>query len=277
MSYPAREVARMLGLSVGQVRAWVRAGFLEPERGPKNELRFTFSDLVLMRTAKDLLAARIPPRRVKTALSKLRLRLPEGRTLRTLRIVAEGEEIVVGQDAARFRADDGQLLLDFDTSDLARKAAPVVRAVSRARAELSAASAHDWYERGCDLEEADPEEARNAYRRALELDPSHVDAHVNLGRLLHEAGDPQAAVAHYRLAMQSRPDDPTAAFNLGVALEDLHEHEAALLAYANALASDPSLADAHFNVARIHEQRGQKAQAIRHLRDYKNLTRGSRT
>src|ERR1700737_315499 len=40
--YGAREVARMLGLSVGQVRAWVRAGFLEPERGARGALRFSF-------------------------------------------------------------------------------------------------------------------------------------------------------------------------------------------------------------------------------------------
>ena len=33
--YGAREVAKMLGLSVGQVRAYVRAGFLDPTRGPR--------------------------------------------------------------------------------------------------------------------------------------------------------------------------------------------------------------------------------------------------
>ena len=50
--YGASEVAKMLGLSVGQVRSWVRAGFLTPERGPRGELRFSFHDLVLLRTAK---------------------------------------------------------------------------------------------------------------------------------------------------------------------------------------------------------------------------------
>ena len=48
--YGSNEVARMLGLSVQRVRSFVRAGFLEPQRGPRNELRFTFHDLVMLRT-----------------------------------------------------------------------------------------------------------------------------------------------------------------------------------------------------------------------------------
>lgn len=274
MSYSAREVARMVGLSPAQVRAWVRAGFVAPARGEKGELRFGFQDLVLLRSAKGLVSARIPARRVRAALERLRARLPEGRELRTLRIAAEGDEIVVGDAAARFNAEDGQLLFDFHTADLARSAAPVMLQVARGQDGVAAASAADWYERGCDLEEANPSAAREAYRRALELQPSHPDAHVNLGRLLHEAGDARAAVAHYQLALEARPEDATAAFNLGVALEDCKDPEAALVAYARAIAADPALADAHFNAARLHEQRGQKAQAIRHLRDYRTLTRG---
>ncbi|MGH7806347.1 MAG: MerR family transcriptional regulator, partial [Candidatus Binatia bacterium] len=52
--YTARDVAKLLALSIGQVRSFVRAGFLVPERGPRGEFRFTFQDLVLLRTAKEL-------------------------------------------------------------------------------------------------------------------------------------------------------------------------------------------------------------------------------
>ena len=88
---------------------------------------------------------------------------------------------------------------------------------------LAGETAEGWYERGCDLEEPAPAEARAAYRRALELAPEHPDAHVNLGRLLHEAGDP--AAAHYRSALAARAGDATAEFNLGVALEDLEQRD----------------------------------------------------
>jgi tetratricopeptide (TPR) repeat protein len=272
--YGAREVAKMLGLSVGQVRSWVRAGFLEPERGARGELRFSFQDLVLLRTAKGLLSAKIPSRRVRAQLGALKGRLPEGRSLRTLRIAAEGDEIVVGDGGVRMRAD-GQVLFDFDTAELARMAAPAALEASRAQEAVDQGpDADGWYERGCDLEEADPSEARACYRRALELEPSHPAAHLNLGRLLHEAGDPRAAAAHYRLALEADEGDATAWYNLGVALEDEGEGGGALEAYSRALAIDPSQADAHFNAARLYEKRGQKAQAIRHLGTYRKLTQG---
>src|SRR5439155_70431 len=101
--YGAREVAKMLGLSVSEVRAYVRAGFLEPTRGPRGALRFSFQDLVLLRTAKGLVSARIAPRRVRSALRKLKEQLPEGRPLRGVHIRAVGDRIVVGDGDASWR------------------------------------------------------------------------------------------------------------------------------------------------------------------------------
>ena len=40
--------------------------------------------------------------------------------------------------------------------------------------------------RGAAAEQEDPARSRQAYERALSLDPSHVSARLNLGRLLHE-------------------------------------------------------------------------------------------
>ena len=88
-----------------------------------------------------------------------------------------------------------------------------------------------------------------AYRRALEIDPGLADAHVNLGRLLHEQGETAEAERHYRQALAARPDDATAAFNLGVALQDLGRLREAADAYEAALAVDRTLADAHYNLA----------------------------
>src|SRR5438045_9006917 len=98
--YGAREVAKMLGLSVSEVRAYVRAGFLEPTRGPRGEMRFSFQDLVLLRTAKGLVSARIAPRRVRSAPRKLKEQLPEGRPLRGGRTRAEGAGTAVGDGRA---------------------------------------------------------------------------------------------------------------------------------------------------------------------------------
>lgn len=265
--HSAREVANLLGIDEGQLRGWVRAGFLEPARGSRGELRFSFEDLVLLRTAQGLVEAGISSRRVRSALRKLRGQLPEGRSLRAVRIRADGDRLVVGDGASRFCAESGQVLFDFDAQDLARKVAPLHRSAARE-------SAHDWYEQGCDLEESAPQGAVEAYAAALRLEPDHVEARLNLGRLLHEAGNARAAAEHYRHALRVRPADPTALFNLGVALGDLGETDEAMASYRRALAVDPQYADAHYNLSRLHERRGEGAAALRHLRTYRQLTRG---
>jgi tetratricopeptide (TPR) repeat protein len=275
--YGTRDVAQILGLSPAQVRGYVRSGFLEPERGERGDFRFSFEDLVFLRTAKGLLEARIGPRRVKRALAKLREQIPEGRRLTGLRITAEGSRVVVADGTARWQPESGQALLDFGVAELAEKVAPLAREAFReAQEDGDDLTADDWYEWGCELEAAAPPEAREAYRRALALDPVHADALVNLGRLLHESGDARGAEEHYRRALAARPGDATAAFNLGVALEDLGRTQEALAAYEGAVALEPDNADAHYNAASLYERAGQVQAALRHLKSYRNILRSTR-
>jgi tetratricopeptide (TPR) repeat protein len=270
--YATRDVARLLGLTISQVRAFARGGFLAPERGARGELRFSFPDLVLLRTAKGLAASRVPARRIRRALRILRRQLPAGRPLSAVRITAEGDRVVVRDGAAAWNPESGQLQLDFAVADLASRAAPLARQAARAaRAAAEPLTADGWYDLGFDLEVVDLEEARDAYRRALELDPDHADAHVNLGRLLQEGGDAAEAVAHYHLALERNARHATAWYDLGIALEDLRRRADAVRAYEQAIAVDPALADAHFNLSRLYEAAGKRAAALRSLSRYRLL------
>ena len=271
--YTSPDVAKLLGLTVAQVRGFARDGFLTPGRGRRGKLLFSFQDLVILRTAKGLVAARIPTRRIRGALRRLRAQLPRGRSLAELRIAAEGDRIVVSDGEATWSPESGQMQIDFAVSELASRAAPMARRAAKAARRVEQdLSAEDWYELGLELEVAEPTEARDAYRRALELDAHHADARVNLGRLLHEQGLVEEAERHYRLALRENPEHATAAYNLGIALEDLGRAADAIEAYRAALAADPRLADAHYNVARLYEKAGKKAAALRHLSSYKRLT-----
>lgn len=273
--YTTEEAARLVGLSVSQVRSYARAGFLEPERSLRGEPRFTFRDLVLLRAAKDLMAARIPAARIRRSLRRLKQQLPRGRALSELRLTAEGHDIVVRDGAVAWAPDSGQLVLDFSTAPLARRAAPLARRrAAEARAAADELDAEQWFELGLELEVSSPEEARDAYRRALELDPLNLDARVNLGRLLQEAGRHEEAAAHYRAVLDGHPDHAMACFNLAVALEDLGRSRDAIKAYEAAIAADRKMADAYYNLARLFVQAGKKAAALRCLSKYKLLTEG---
>lgn len=274
--YTTGEVARILELTPAQIRASVRARLVEPERGARGEFRFSFQDLVFLKTARGLLAARVPARRMRGAFEKLRVQLPRGRRLSAVRIAVEGKRIVVSDGRSRWQPESGQVLFDFGVADLAVRAAPAAREAFRqakAEEETRDFSAEEWYRWGCELEAAAPEEAGEAYGRALSLDPGHTDALVNLGRLVHESGDAAQAETLYRRALEARPKDPIAAFNLGVALEDLERPRDALAAYEKAISLDPGNADAHYNAANLCERLGQPADALRHLKEYRALTR----
>jgi tetratricopeptide (TPR) repeat protein len=234
---------------------------------------------------------------VTSALRKLREQLPEARPLTGVQLGAEGERVVVREGAARWQVDSGQVLLDFGGGGRLADAAgaplapladlPLRRAAEAATAspapsggspapDVVPLSIEELYEVGCDLEETDPVHAEASYLQVLGRAPRHADAHINLGRLLHERGDFARAEDHYRRALTERPDDPTATFNLGVALEDQARVAEALESYERAVTLNPNNADAHYNAARLYEKEGDYGASLRHLRAYRDLTRRGR-
>jgi tetratricopeptide (TPR) repeat protein len=289
VGYSTQDVAKLLGVTVRQVESYLRSGFLAPALGDDGEPRFSFQDVVLLRTAKGLTAARIAPSRVKRALARLKEQLPAGRPLTGVAIAAEGNRIVVRDGGAQWNPESGQVLFDFRVAELAKEAEGLGEpseitelkprnaraAAAEAAAEQAAAEAQaaDWLQVGCTREdEGDVDGAIAAYRQAITVDVEQVDAYINLGRLLQERGDTAAALGCYQHALSLRPGDALAAFNLGVALEDTGRVDDALQAYQQAIASDPRSADAHYNLAGLYERLGDRAAALRHLRTYKKLT-----
>lgn len=261
----------MLGLTPTQIKGFVDDGLVSPRRDRDGELRFSFQDLVLLRTAKGLIDAKIPTRRVRSALDSIRRQLPSGRPLTGVQIFADGREVLVQEGDEVWNPESGQTLINFGVSSLAAKAEPFARrAAAAARDRADDLLADDWYELGCELEVTAADEAIDAYRRALDIDPEHPATHLNLGRLLHEAADFEAAERHYRAAL-SGDDEATARFNLAVVLEDQGRDDEARLTYLELLDDDDTYADAHYNLAGLYERLGRKDAAVRHLKAYKAL------
>lgn len=270
--YSVREVGKLLNLSDSQVRAYARAGLLDASRGARGEYRFSFQDLVLLRTAKGLVAARIPAAKVRRALRRLRQQLPQGRPLSGVQIVAEGDRVLVRSGERIWNPVSGQGHFNFEVAELVEQVARHTRRmVDSARRADRPMRAEDWYELGFDLEAVAPDESREAYRRALELAPRHVAAHINLGRLLHEARELEAAEAHFRIALEESPGNPAALNSLGVSLEDLGRRSEAMDAYREAVRLDPAYADAWFHLARLAQRLGDDEAAVGYLERYRGL------
>lgn len=292
------EVGSTLGLSRALVLSLVAAGFVKPSRGARREYRFSFQDMVLLRTAHQLQAAQIPSRRILRSLRRLRATLPASMPLTRLRLRAVGDEVAVREGASsRWRADSGQLLFDFDVpvplvpplpsapeNVLERGAiAPAPRTLRsepieaarprRSAAPAAATTALGWFERGAELEARDALAAERAYRSALALDPGLADAWLNLGVLFGDAGRLDESIALYRRALKRLPHEALLHYNLAVMLEDAGRCTEALASYERCLALDAKVADAHFNAARLHEQRGHAREAIRHYSAWRRLAR----
>jgi tetratricopeptide (TPR) repeat protein len=267
-SYSVRDVERVLQLSPAVTRSLIRAGFVNPERGPRREFRFSFQDLIVLRTARALMQAKISAKRIRRSLESLRRELPEALPLSGIAISALGDRVVVRDGDARWQVDSGQYVLGLDVTLQDGVLHVVEHREEPARPE---AVSQDWFSQGLALENSDPDAALNAYREAVAAEPDNAPAWTNWGRLLHESGRTQEAADVYQRARQSAGRDSLLLFNHGVLLEDLGDAAAALQAYQSALEEDPQFADCHYNLARLYESMGKPQHAIRHLGQYRRL------
>lgn len=265
--YGIADVERLLRLPKETIRALVSAGFVSPARGARNALRFSFRDLIVLRTAQSLVAAKVPARKITRALRSLRAKLPGSMPLSGLAIVAVGEEVVVKEGGARWQAESGQYLLGFEGDP----AAGSLDVVERVPAAARPPDAIECFNRALALERSDPQGAMRAYREAIETDPSMLDAWINLGLMQHESRRLNDALRTYLEALDVVGAEPVLLFNLGVLLEDLQRRREAMQAYQGVLRVDPAFADAHYNLAMLFERAARPRDALRHMAEYHKL------
>ena len=265
--YGVRDVEKLLGLSRSTIRALIAAGFVAPARGPRSAWQFSFQDLIVLRTAQALADANVPQRRITRSVRELRRHLPDAMPLSGLSICAVADRVVVREGGGRWQADSGQYLLEFE-GDPADGSLSVIE---RKQAAEAPTRAQEWFDRGVALEKEDAEAALTAYERAIAADPALLDARINLGRLLHEAGRFAKAEQVYREAVKACGGDPVLLYNLGVLLDDMDRKPEAMEAYETALSGDPGLADCHYNLGLLCERLGKPKEAIRHMARYRVL------
>jgi tetratricopeptide (TPR) repeat protein len=269
-AYDTKDLERLFGLPASAVRALARAGNIQPVRR-SGKLHYSFHDLVVLRTASALRAAKISSQRINKTLQELRSALPEGSALNKLSLTALGNRIAIREGQTLRESESGQYALALEIVEEKGRLHVISRQDTASMADAvgnPAGDPEEHYARALAIEDSNPQAAQKAYELCLRADPEHLEARINLGRLLHLAGRLKEAERVYRVGAKA---DPFIAFNLAVVLEDLEREPDAILAYREALALDPQFADAHFNLARLYERAKDPKASLRHLLAYRRM------
>jgi tetratricopeptide (TPR) repeat protein len=259
--YSLADLRRLFGLPASLIRTLRKAEFLtQPEAEERSH--YSFQDLLVLRMAGALKAAKVSSPKIIAALGQIRAVLPPGQVLTTMALAASGNNIAIREGTNEWEAASGQYALPLVASS---KGGQVTQL--RARAAASTVTvAHAHYSRGHSLEDTDVAAARAAYLEALNSQEDHLEARINLGRLLHLDGQLKEAEQVYR---QAKTSSALLSFNLAILLEDLKREDEAVEVYREALAQDPLMHDAHFNLSRLHENANRPRDALRHLLAYR--------
>jgi tetratricopeptide (TPR) repeat protein len=270
--YGVRELTRILTLTpkrAGQLR---RLDLLRGDSG------YTFRDLLALRAASALLDAGASVRQIRAALTALRRQDPDlQQPLAEVRLVLEGDRLVAQSDRVRFDPRTGQMVLALDSGGLAAAATATLATGMVRPLAPPADQAETWFERASEWD-GDPaqwEDAIDAYRRVVSIDPTYAAAWNNLGLLLHRMGRYEEASSAYGSALDQDAQCCEAAYNLGSLHEDRGQIEDAITDYRRALELSPDYADAHFNLAGALARNGRDGEAIKHWQRYLELDSGS--
>lgn len=265
------EIARLLDIPATRLRTLDRAGVVSPSGRRRGRRAYTFSDLIALRAAKALLEQRVRLRDVTRAIQALKRSLPKvTRPLQELRIVSDGQRVIVRTQDGAFEPLTGQMLLDLEVKTLRDD---VVRVLRPSAGRERARTAYELYLKASQLDE-DPltmDDAERLYRQALELDPWLGIAYTNLGNIRFRRQDTEAAEQYYRRALEIDARQPEAQYNLGYVMLERGQPELSIPLFLGAIEADPKFSDAYFNLAMAYEQIGETQKARPHWKTYVSL------
>lgn len=228
---------------------------------------YSFFDLIQLKKVRDLRAKRVRPAVIRESLQAMQKQVAGMENpLLEASAYPVGSRIVFRHSGKAMEPIAGQFLFDFSAKE-------ILQAKPRLRAVPGAENAAELFAQGVSLEE-DParhEEAIDLYKRALEMEPQHAAAHINLGTLYYNRRDYAAAERHYRAAITADARYALAYFDLGNVLDETGRLQEAVGSYRQAIQLAPTYADAHYNLALAYEKLRQPRMALRHWRAYVRL------
>src|SRR6185503_7139329 len=121
------------------------------------------------------------------------------------------------------------------------------------------------------LEQFKYKEAADAFRRALQLEPGLVVAHINLGIALFNVPDLPAAQKELQAAIAAAPSAPQPHYLLGLAAKTQNKPEEAIAALRLAVAAEPYNATALYNLGTSLLRSGQREEGQKVIAQFQEL------
>lgn len=263
--YSRADLLRILHLTARQLANWERAGLIAAAAS------YTFADLLKIKKVRDLCAMKVRPAVIRQSLEAMQKQAAGmGNPLLEAGASCTAKHRVAFRHEGRLLEPiAGQFLMDFSTREHVVTTTPIPEDEPTS-CEEGAAS---WFARGVALEEdpATQTQALAAYQKALEFQPAHAAAHINLGTLYYNRQDFALAEKHYRAALQADSRYALAYFDLGNVLDETGRVQEGIKTYKMAVQLAPTYADAHYNLALAYEKVREPRKALKHWQAYIKL------
>ena len=119
-------------------------------------------------------------------------------------------------------------------------------------------------EAACNYQSSRLEEAEQAIRQAISIDPSSATYLNTYGVILRKRDRLDEAVRSYEVVMRLQPDFADVYYNCGNALNELERKEEAIARFKRCLEINPDHASAHHNVANCLRDLKSLEEALEH-------------
>ncbi len=302
--FTREQVLRILGITGRQLKSWERQG-LVPASGmsglkktgeapagfsatrdsqslpgnwpaPGKVPAYTFSDLARMRAILRLRQQGVPAAQVRSVHEALKSQLADVENpWGEVEVRTDRKRLAIHYRGATLEPLTGQLLLEYAPADAGSKIRPFERPNPLKRLsemELQVRSER-LFRAGLRYEESEETlpKAIRAYQKAIELNPSAVGAHINLGTIYYNRRQWQLAEQCYRAALSLEPRYALVHFNLANVFDEQDDLEKARQHYEEAVRLDPNYPDPYYNLALVYEKFGLHGKARRQWLGYVKL------
>ena len=255
--YTRAHALRILGITARQLAAWEKKGLIAPYQN------YSIAQLGELKKLGES-ARRMRPGKIHESLQAMRVVAGMENPLLETGTFVSGRRLAFRHQGTAVEPVAGQFVMDF---------APRTVVAAQVKPMRSAETAAEWFAKAIALEEepASQQEAIEAYKQTLQLDPNHAAGHINLGTLYYNCQEYVLAEEHYRRAVESDPRYALAHFDLGNVLDETGRLQDAIQSYKRALQLAPTYADAHYNLALAYEKLKYPRKALAHWRAYVRL------